>query len=69
MGVDLVPVEEAVEGLVLQTGNCVCLPTRYEARGLSHPYAIRNSLIGERKDTSWVFLGGSGGLGCKGVIP
>eukprot|EP00957_Ditylum_brightwellii_P089033 6780276-Ditylum_brightwellii.AAC.1 len=65
--------EEAVEHVVPKASNCICLPTRYKAGGDSHPCAICNSLCGGGRihicmflEPSLVFLGRSGGLGCKG---
>eukprot|EP00957_Ditylum_brightwellii_P141901 10810427-Ditylum_brightwellii.AAC.1 len=45
----LVPVEEAVECVVPQASNCVCLPSRCKIGGCGHPCVICNSLGGEEE--------------------
>eukprot|EP00957_Ditylum_brightwellii_P178584 13603493-Ditylum_brightwellii.AAC.1 len=44
MDTSLVPVEEAVNCVVLWISKCVCLPKRYKAGGHSHPCTICNSV-------------------------
>eukprot|EP00957_Ditylum_brightwellii_P130742 9974737-Ditylum_brightwellii.AAC.1 len=75
MDTSSVPVEKAVECVVLQAGNCVCLPTRCKAVGQSHPFVICNSLCGGGRvhtcrflEPSWDFLGNSSDLEYKGTI-
>eukprot|EP00957_Ditylum_brightwellii_P112825 8602080-Ditylum_brightwellii.AAC.1 len=67
--------EEVVEHVVPKADNCVCLLTRFEAGGHSHPFqsAIyvweRGKILTCRcLEPSWVFLGGSSGRGCKAAI-
>eukprot|EP00957_Ditylum_brightwellii_P011814 890959-Ditylum_brightwellii.AAC.1 len=72
---DSVPVEEAVEHVVLQAGNCVCLPPDTKHGDIViHVQSTTLCMGGGRGLTcrflepSWSFLGRSGGLGHKGAI-